>query len=46
MSEHHCEEGSHNGVQRKGKPEKEVEEKAARVTKVKACWTCWLLRFR
>jgi hypothetical protein len=37
--EHHA-----SGGRRKGKLEKKVKEKAARVRKVKACWTCWLLK--
>ncbi|KAG0645366.1 hypothetical protein D0Z07_8857 [Hyphodiscus hymeniophilus] len=33
-----------SGGRRKGKLPKETKEKAARVRKVKACWTCWKLK--
>lgn len=44
VSERKDEEHHGTGGRRKGKLEKEVKEKAARVRKVKACWNCWLLK--
>ena len=44
VSERRDEEGSHSGGRRTGKLDKEAKEKAARVRKMKACWTCWLLK--